>query len=232
MALLTLANAGCTAAPKPIEHAVAPRSPSTLTHKSDEPPRPADEHAAALEQLTLAELGTRFDKQKSIGVALPDSKSWRRVRFLGMKSLVGFRYGVDHHAVIGAFVLNVPNRTIDSCHKAFKEWAEPALSAFEVRYELEAPVGFTWRNTLRPTEPVEVMSAVTLRASVSSVLINESYHAAYAIYPAWPDKCLVVGIGVPDQGEGARAKKARDRFAQEAFSQLEIASESAPTKEY
>lgn len=223
----------CTATPKPIQHAVAPRSPSRdsggASKKND---GEADAHAAALEQLTIAPFGSRTDRQKSVKLPLPDMKSWRRVRFLGIKSLVGFRYGTEHHAVAGAFVMDVKNRTPESCQQAFEDWTKPWLETFEVSFEIGKPVGFTWKNNLKPNEPTEVLSAVTLHASTTSVLAHESYQATYAIYPAWPDKCLVVGMATAARGEEERAKKARDRFAQEVFSKLELTSETAPTKAY
>lgn len=225
----------CTSAPKPIAHAVAPHSPgkdkggkTTATT----PPGPSEAHAAALEQLAAATLGTRVDREKTIKLPLPDQASWRRVRFLGVKSLVGWRYGTEHHGVVGAFVMDVKDRTPETCNEAFEAWAKPWLEVFDVRFEIGKPVGFVWKNTLKPTEPPEVLSAVTLHASTSSLMAQESYHATYAIYPAWPDKCLVVGMATAARGEEERAKKARDRFASDVFSGLVLTSETPPTKVY
>lgn len=223
----------CTNTPKPIEHPVAPRSPATNRDKRAASERPAaDAHAAALEQLAVAEVGTRKDRQQSIRVPLPDSKSWRRVRFMGVKSLVGFRYGTEHHAVVGALSMELKGRTAESCQKHFEDWAKPWLETFEVSYEYDQPIGFSWRHSLHPEQPATIMSAMTVRGKVSSMLLNESYHAAYAIFPAWPDRCLVIGFAVADTGETERAKKARDRFAREVLPQLEILSAEAPSKTF
>lgn len=233
VSLSFFASTGCTTTPKPIQHAVAPRSPARDPGKSSTTREsPPDAHAAALEQLAIAPFEARTDRQKSVRILLPDMSSWRRVRFLGIKSLVGFRYGIDHHAVAGAFVMDVKDRTPATCQQAFERWAKPWLETFEVEYQFDKPVGFTWRNTLRPNDPPEILSAVTLSARTTSVLAHDSYHATYAIYPAWPDKCLVVGMATVARGEDERAKKARDRFAQEVFSKLELTSEAAPTKSY
>ena len=225
----------CTSAPKPIAHAVAPQSPSKdKGQKADATtqPGPSEAHAAALEQLTVAAMGSRSDREKTISVPLPDRGSWRRVRFLGVKSLVGWRYGTEHHGVVGAFVMDVKNHTPERCHEAFEAWAKPWLEVFDVRFEIGKPVGFVWRNTIKPSEPPEVLSAVTLHASTSSLMAQESYHATYAIYPAWPDKCLVIGMATAARGEDERARKARDRFAKDVFSSVELTSETPPTKAY
>ena len=224
----------CTAAPKPIAHAVAPKSPNKDPGKqtTNVNPGPSEAHAAALEQLVVAPMGSRPDRQKTIKVPLPDFSTWRRVRFLGVKSLAGWRYGTEHHAVVGAFVMDVKNRTPETCNAAFEEWAKPWLEVFDVRFEIGKPVGFVWKNTLKPNEPPEILSAVTLHASTASMLTAESYHATYAIYPAWPDKCLVVGMATAARGEDERAIKARDRFAKDVFSALELTSDVPPTKAY
>ncbi|MGA7119021.1 MAG: hypothetical protein WBY94_02940, partial [Polyangiaceae bacterium] len=65
------------------------------------------EHAAALEQLKVGVLGWRIDRQNSVRLQLPDPEHWTRVKFWGLKSLVGFRYGKDHHAIVAAFVVHV-----------------------------------------------------------------------------------------------------------------------------
>src|SRR5262245_22302774 len=62
------------------------------------------EHSAALEQLKVASMQWRLDKQNSMRIPLPDADRWTRVKFWGIPSLVGFRYGKDHHAIVGAFV--------------------------------------------------------------------------------------------------------------------------------
>jgi len=232
-ALPCLLLLACTSAPSAIQHPVAPRSPAKDTAAAaPQASSEAEAHAAALEQLAVAAYALRTDRQQSIKLPLADPRSWRRVRFLGIKSLVGYRYGKDHHAVAGAFILTVKDRTPETCQTAFENWAKPWLEVFDVRIEMGKPVGFTWRNTLKPTEPPEVLSAVTLQASTSSLMAQEKYQATYAIYPAWPDKCLVVGMAVASRGEEARARKARDRFAEEVFSKLEVTSPTAPTKEY
>src|SRR5688500_2019875 len=58
-----------------------------------------DGHSAALEQLKVSSIVVKPDKQNAVLVPLPDAEHWTRVRFLTVKSLVGFRYGKDHHAI-------------------------------------------------------------------------------------------------------------------------------------
>jgi len=40
-----------------------------------------------------------------VRVGLPDADHWMRVKFWGVKSLVGFRYGKDHHAIVAGFIV-------------------------------------------------------------------------------------------------------------------------------
>ncbi|HLK35537.1 MAG TPA: hypothetical protein VKU41_02210, partial [Polyangiaceae bacterium] len=100
---------------------VAPSPPPRDDGRPAEGGEGGAEHAAALEQLKVAPLGGRDDKQQSLVVSLPDAGNWMRVKFWGMKSLVGFRYGKDHHAIVGGIVVHVPDETAPgACGKAFE----------------------------------------------------------------------------------------------------------------
>jgi signal transduction histidine kinase len=64
-------------------------------------------HAAAMEQLKIGKLEAKADKQNSVRLPLPDGSNWTRVKFWGVPSLVGFRYGKDHHAIVGGWIIEV-----------------------------------------------------------------------------------------------------------------------------
>ena len=192
------------------------------------------EHAAALEELKTARLGWAFDRQGSVRVLLPDPGHWLRVKFWGMKSLVGFRYGRDHHAVLGAVVLPAPadgsapgkadETAPGACGKAFESWAQPYVDAFEVAVEHEPPRAAVWQGKIAEID--------TLVAKTATLGMHDEYAVAYGAYPAWPGQCLVLGIAVPARDEIERAKAVRDRFAAEVLPKILVTSKTAPKEEY
>ena len=71
----------------------------------DEPGGDAeDPHRAALQRLARESWGWRNDRQDALHVPLPDWQNWRRVKFWGVPTFAGFRYGDDHHAVAAVWV--------------------------------------------------------------------------------------------------------------------------------
>jgi hypothetical protein len=158
--VLVLAGVGCsssavqsTTPSKP----VAPSPPPRDDGKPAEGGDGGDLHSAALEQLRIAPLGPKTDKQNSIVVPLPDAPNWTRVRFLTVPGLVGFRYGKSHHAIVAGFVTHVDDNTVEgACSKSFESWAMPWVEAFEVDLHHDAPAAFPW--TL-PAAPVVAAAA-------------------------------------------------------------------------
>jgi hypothetical protein len=169
-----------------------------------------------------------------VRVPLPDPGHWLRVKFWGMKSLVGFRYGRDHHAVVGAVVLPAPADGASQgngdesapgvCGKAFEAWAQPYVDAFEVAVEHEPPRAAVWHGKIAEID--------ALVARTATLGIHDVYAVAYGTYPAWPGQCLVVGIAVPARDEIERAKAVRDRFAAEVLPKVLVTSKTAPKEEY
>jgi hypothetical protein len=206
------------AVPPPV---VAPAPPP----KDDGQPSQGGEggtaHAAALEQLRVAPLSIRADRQNSLRIPLPDAPHWTRVKFWGVKSLVGFRYGKDHHAIVAGFVLHVPDENApDACGKAFAEWAQPYVDSFEVAVEHDAPKALPWHGRI-----VDIDSVVARTATIG---VRDEYAAVYATYPAWKGTCLVVGIAVPARDELERAKAVRDRFAAEILPHVRVVAKDEP----
>ena len=220
----TIATACSAAAPaRPALVAAAP--PPKDDGKPAEGGEGGAEHAAALEQLKTAPLAVRGDRQESLRVALPDAGSWMRVKFWGLKSLVGFRYGKDHHAIVGGFVIHVDDENAPgACGKAFEQWAQPYVDAFEVVIEHEPPKAVPWSGKI-----VDIDALVATTATLGA---HDQYAVAYATYPAWKGSCLVLGIAIPARGEIDRAKAVRDRFAADVLPVLQVTSTSEPKEMY
>ena len=215
---------------------VAPASPPRDDGKSALGATSGDNHAAALEQLKLAAISSRPDKQGSVTVPLPDAENWTRVRFLTVKSLVGFRYGKDHHAIFGGFVTHVDDNTVQgACDKSFEQWANPWIEAFEVELKHEPPVAFPWSAPPAPPlqRAISIIDVDALHAKTATVLSREAYEAAWASYPAWgTTACLVMGVAIPVREDPARAKDARDRFVREVFPKIVVTTHQEPKERY
>jgi hypothetical protein len=231
LALLTrfaLASAlvgGCSAAAPAHPQPVAPAPPPRDDGKPAEGGEGGVAHAAALEQLKVAPLGPRVDRQESLRVALPDAGSWMRVKFWGMKSLVGFRYGKDHHAIVGGFVVHVDDENAPgACSKAFEQWAQPYIDAFEVVIDHEPPRAVPWNG--------KIVDIDALVATTATLGVRDQYAVAYATYPAWKGACLVLGIAIPARDEIDRAKAVRDRFATEALPNVQVTANDEPKELY
>ncbi|MBL8608910.1 MAG: hypothetical protein JNL38_16410 [Myxococcales bacterium] len=224
--ILSLAAVGCSSAqasrpPVPVSAAPPPKDDG----KPAEGGQGGDQHAAALEQLKSAKVEPRIDKQDSVRVPLPDGGRWARVRFWGVPSLVGFRYGKDHHAVVGAFVTHVPdNGAPQACSKSFESIAQPMVEAFEVTIKHDAPQAFPWNR--------QIVDVDVLFAKTATVLAREEYAASYATYPVWKNACLVVGVAIPARGEPDRARDVRDRFVKDVFPKIEVVAKDEPAERF
>jgi hypothetical protein len=207
---------------------LAPVAPAPPPKDDGSPAKGGDggpEHAAALEQLKTARLDGRTDRQNSVRVLLPDAPNWLRVKFWGVKSLVGFRYGKSHHAIVGGFVIHVPDETAPgACGKAFEDWAQPYADAFEVEIAHDAPKAFPWNGKI-----VDVDSLVATTATLGD---HDQYAAVYATYPVWPKACLILGIAIPARNELERAKAVRDRFAAEVLPKVQVTAPAEPKESY
>jgi hypothetical protein len=183
------------------------------------------EHAEALEQLKAGKLEWRNDRQDSIHLLLPDAPHWTRVKFWGVKTLVGFRYGKDHHAVVAADVIHVDDETAPgACSKAFEQWAQPMVDAFEVALEHDPPKAIAWTG--------KIVDIDVLVATTATLGVRDQYAVAYGTYPAWKGSCVVLGIAVPARDELDRAKAVRDRFAAEVLPKVEVRGKDEPKERY
>ncbi|HVJ92655.1 MAG TPA: hypothetical protein VM580_22800, partial [Labilithrix sp.] len=242
-ALVAISSAGCSTASGalPSRH-IAAASPPKDDGKAAQGGAGGAAHSAALEQLKVAPISTKPDKQNSMRVPLPDAQHWTRVRFLTVKSLVGFRYGREHHAIFAGFVTHVDDNSVqDACNKSFEQWATPWIEAFEVDLKHDPPVAFPWSPPTAPAragEPppvkkVAIVDVDPVHAKTATVFARESYEAAWAAYPAWGDKaCLVVGVAIPTRDDPQRAKDVRDRFLREVFPKIAVTGHEEPKESY
>lgn len=183
------------------------------------------EHAAALEQLKVSPLGWRTDPQYSVRVPLPDASRWLRVKFWGLSSLVGFRYGKDHHAIVAGVVTHVADEeSPGACDRSFEDSAQPWIDSFDVALDRDPPKAIVWKGKI-----VDVDSLV---ATTETLGMHEQYAIAYATFPAWKGACLVLGVAVPSRDELARSKAVRDRFVAEVLPRIEVTRRSEPKGRY
>jgi hypothetical protein len=190
-------------------------------------------HSAALEQLRTAPLVMRDDKQGSVRLALPDGDNWTRVKFWGVPSLVGFRYGKDHHGIVGAFVTHVDDHSLEgACAKSFEQFAVPTIQMFDVELSHDPPLGFAWRNPQTPKAAPHILSADLLVARTATVAARDTYAASWSAYPVWKNACLIVGVAIPSRDDEPRARSARDRFAKDVFKTVEILTPDEPKERY
>ncbi len=219
-ALLAL-EAGCSSAPPPRPQAVAPAPPPRDDGKPAQGGEGGTAHAAALEELRVSRLGWRFDRQSNLRIALPDPQHWTRVKFWGVKSLVGFRYGKDHHAIVAGFVVHVDDETSPGvCGKTFERWAQPLVDSFEVDIEHDPPRAEPWSGKIADFE--------SLVARTATLGVRDAYAVAYGTYPAWKGACLVLGVAVPVRDELERAKAVRDRFTREVLPKVQVVATKEP----
>lgn len=235
----------CSSAGAAPSHAVAPAPPPKDDGGTSRGSGGARDHAAALEQLKVAPITTKHDRQRSVLIPLPDAEHWTRVKFLTVPSLVGFRYGKAHHGIVGAFVTHVDDNTKDSaCAKSFESWAMPVVEAFDVEIRHEAPAAFPWtmpafaapgaKATSEPPVPkqIAIIEVDTLSAKTATILSQDAYAAAWAAYPVWDNACLIVGAALPVREDEARARAVRDRFVSEVFPGVVVTSETEPKERY
>jgi hypothetical protein len=221
--LVVAVLAGCHAAPPP-KPPIRPPNPVSIT--LEEPGGDSsDPHASALGRLFVEAWGWRNDKDDVLHVPLPDWQKWRRVRYIGVPSFVGFRYGDAHHPVVAVWVRAAPEGqgAPDACLASFEDWGEPTARSFSVNILPGAVSRTAW------TDREVVIKSVD--AEINTLFAKKSYRAAYAAYAMWPGTCTIFGVAVPVRGSPEIAEAVRDRFVKEGFSRMERRSDHAPALE-
>jgi hypothetical protein len=189
----------------------------------------ADPHESALQRLLTEPWGWRNDKQDALHVPLPDWKNWRRIRYFGVPSFVGFRYGDDHHAVIAIWVRESDEGTTpDECIESFEKWASPTAHSFSVDIGPANTVRLTWvPDPQQPEERTDVVIK-SMDAQINTLFSKKAYSAAYAAYVMWPKTCTIFGLAIPIRENLELAHEVRDRYVNDGFSRIERRSDTTP----
>jgi hypothetical protein len=167
------------------------------------------------------------DRQRSVRFALPDAEHWTRVKFFGIPTVMGLRYGKDHHAVVGVTVQRVgPDAPLAACATAFEAWGAPLLDVFDVDVKRAEPRTVAWRA--RAGEPPREAEVHESFARAESLAVKDGFAVAYATYPAWKGGCLIVGVAVPARDDEPRALEVRDRFVREVLPSVVLLSNDEP----
>jgi len=205
--------------------------PTPITVNRDEPGGDADDpHQAALQRLLREGWGWRNDKDDVVHVPLPDWQNWRRIRYWGVPTLVGFRYGDDHHAVIAVWVRSVADGTTsDQCLEQFEQWAAPTAHDFSVDVGQPVVTRMPWKGHVDPQLAASGEVVVrSFHAQINTLFSKKSYAAAYAGYVMWPKTCTIFGVAVPEREQAQMAEELRDRYVKDGFWRLERRTEKPP----
>jgi hypothetical protein len=208
---------GCAAPlPPPVKTTlVAGPSPA---RPGPDPRGPKSAHPEALGRLLDAESGVRVDQRQTISFELPDAGAWTHVRYWGLTTLAGYRYGADHHVALAAFSFTPPAlpATVDGCAERFERWGRDRAQTFDVEVGAPRIDVVKWRGGEAPAK------IFVLDARMRSILGTKRYAAAYAVYPAWNDACFVLGFAVPERDAPEAARKLRDRLVRDALPSLTV----------
>jgi hypothetical protein len=217
---------GCST-PAPPPRAV-PAAPPQDDGRASEGGSGGDEHAGALEELKIAPLALRIDKQASVRMPLPDAPHWMRVKFWGVPTLFGFRYGQGHHAVVGGYITHVPDNMVPgACAESFEKWALPLVDSFDIEVHRLKPTAVPWADDGRIAE----IERVDARAA--TLVEQGAQEIAYGVYPAWKGTCLIVGVAVPARdGDKQRAMDVRDRFVRDILPKVEVIRGDEPKERF
>jgi hypothetical protein len=220
LVLVLAVFAGCHSAapPKPPP---SPPSPASITR--EEPGgNSSDPHTSALQRLVAQPWGWRNDKDDTLHLPLADAQNWRRVKFIGVPSFVGFRYGDAHHAVVAVWVRAAEDgkTTPEACLASFEDWGGPTARSFSVDIDPGTVSRARWTDTDIVIKAVD--------AQINTLFARKDYKAAYAAYSMWPGTCTIFGVAVPVRGSPEAAAAARDRYVREGFSRMERRSDRTP----
>jgi hypothetical protein len=225
---LVLLAAGCSSPTPPAPPKVVAAQPPADDGRPSEGGSGGDEHASALEELKIAPLTMRIDKQAAVRVLLPDAGHWMRVKFWGVPTLFGFRYGQGHHAVVGGYITHVADNMVPgACAQSFEKWALPLIDSFDIEVHRLKPDAVPWGDggRIAEIERVDAKAATLVEQGMQEI--------AYGVYPAWPGSCLVVGVAVPARdGDKQRAMDVRDRFVREILPKVEVIRTDEPKERY
>lgn len=173
----------------------------------------ADPELAALNVLVDGSVSRRWDKPEVLAVHLVDAKLWRRVKADSMASRVMFRYGDDTHAL--AVVMYQPSDGPDdprSCLKKFMDFADNAASTYGITYDA-SPIYDREQTLDGAKKPMVVQLA---EGRVNAPFFEDDYVGGIAAYQSFPGTCLVQAIAFIATKHADVARRARDRWVNDA----------------
>ena len=216
VALGVLPN-GCSARP-PTPVKVVASSPPTPRPGVDTR-GPTSSHEDAIAHLLDAPWAGRVDRRRTVSLPLPDGAAWTHVKYFGITTLAGYRYGEDHHVALAIFSFAPPKgpATVDGCAKQLWDWGEERAKLYDVAISDPRVEEIVW-----PPASATKAKLFVVDARRRSILGTKRYAAAYAIYPAWPEACLAVGFAIPEAGASDDARALRDRLVRDALPALTV----------
>lgn len=225
-AMLPASFAACLPSrpPAPVAGPVGPSAVAGSPSGSEAGPDlrgPKSDHPDALGRLLAAPWGGRTDKRRVLSLALPDAAQWTHVRYHGVTTLAGFRYGPDHHVALAVFAFEPKSKpaTLAGCVEKFQAWGEKRAKQFDIVVGDARVESVAWPPGAPKAGGAKVF---VLDAERRSIFGNKRYAAAYAIYQAWDDACLGVGLAVPEEGAEVAARAVRDKLVRDTLPTLTV----------
>jgi hypothetical protein len=182
---------------------------------------PKSEHPEAIAHLLDAPWSARIDRRRTVSLPLPDGAAWTHVKYWGVTTLAGYRYGDEHHVALAIFSFSPPKdaktATVDGCAKRLHDWGMEKATNYDVEISDPRIEEITWPEGSKTKAKIFVVDARR-----RSILGTKRYAAAYAVYPAWTEACLAVGFAVPEGSAEADARALRDRMVRDALPALTV----------
>lgn len=187
-------------------------SPGSIT-KAEPGGDAADPELAALTTLAEGKVSRRWDKPELLAVHLVDSKLWRRVKASSLPSRVMFRYGDETHAL--AVVMYQPADGPDdprSCLAKFGRFADDAASTYDITYDV-SPVYDREQSIDGAKRPMVIQ---LVEGRVNAPFFQDDYVGGIAAYQSFPGTCLIQAIAFIATNHRDVARRARDRWVNDA----------------
>lgn len=214
--------AGCAGRlpPPPAPTLVAANGPVEARPKANGGPK--SPHPEAIAHLLEASWSARVDRRRTVSLPLPDGAAWTHVKYWGLTTLAGYRYGDEHHVALAVFSYEPPagGATVDGCAKRLATWGEARARKYDVEVGEPRIDEIDWMG--------KKAKIFVLDARRRSLLGTKHYAAAYAIYPAWNEACLAVGFAVPETDAEVDARALRDRLVRDALPGLVVKANAGP----
>lgn len=215
------ALAGCLPSRPPPPVATAAPASAAAPEAGPDLRGPKSDHPDALGRLLAAPWGGRTDKRRILTLALPDAAQWTHVRYHGVTTLAGYRYGPDHHVALAVFAFEPKSKpaTLAGCVEKFQAWGDRRAKQFDIVVGDARVESIAWPPSAPKPGGAKVF---VLDAERRSLFGNKRYAAAYAIYQAWDDACLGVGLAVPEQDAETEARAVRDKLVRDTLPTITV----------